>query len=64
MSAFLQIKVLILLPIPRIAVRAITTFSRPSTLVFSTRRMCWKSAMFVARSDIFEILSAARKTLI
>jgi hypothetical protein len=31
-------------PIPRMAVMAYITFCLPSTLVFSTRRMCWKSS--------------------
>ena len=39
-SAFLQARLENLLPIPLIAVMANIIFCLPSTLVFSTRRMC------------------------
>ncbi len=43
-SAFLQTTLEKRRPIPRIAVMAYITFSLPSTLVLSTRRMCWNSS--------------------
>lgn len=43
-SAFLQTRLEKRRPIPRMAVMAYITFCLPSTLVFSTRRMCWKSS--------------------
>jgi len=43
-SAFLQQMLANRLPIPLIEVRANIIFCFPSTLVFSTRRMCWKSS--------------------
>jgi len=43
-SAFLQTMLANRLPIPLIEVRANIMFCLPSTFVFSTRRMCWKSS--------------------
>jgi hypothetical protein len=43
-SPFLQVRLEKRRPIPLMAVRAYITFCLPSTLVFSTRRMCWKSS--------------------
>lgn len=43
-SAFLQTILANRLPIPLMEVRANIMFCLPSTFVFSTRRMCWKSS--------------------
>jgi len=43
-SAFLQTMLANRRPIPLMAVMAYMTFCLPSTLVFSTRRMCWNSS--------------------
>ena len=43
-SAFLQTMLANRRPIPLMAVMAYITFCLPSTLVFSTRRMCWNSS--------------------
>jgi hypothetical protein len=43
-SAFLQTRLEKRRPIPRMAVMAYMTFCLPSTLVLSTRRMCWNSS--------------------
>ena len=48
-SAFLQTILAKRRPIPLMEVRANIIFCFPSTLVFSTRRMCWKSSF--ATSD-------------
>ncbi|KAL0437467.1 UNVERIFIED_CONTAM: hypothetical protein Sradi_0454600 [Sesamum radiatum] len=49
MSAFLQTMLAKRRPIPLIEVKANMIFCFPSTLVFCTRRMCWKSSF--ATSD-------------
>ena len=43
-SAFLQTMLANRRPMPLMAVMAYMTFCLPSTLVFSTRRMCWNSS--------------------
>ena len=43
-SAFLQTRLAKRRPIPRMEVMAYMTFCLPSTLVLSTRRMCWNSS--------------------
>ena len=43
-SAFLHTRLAKRRPIPRMEVMAYMTFCLPSTLVLSTRRMCWNSS--------------------
>jgi len=51
-SAFLQTMLANLLPIPLMEVRANMIFCLPSTLVFSTRRMCWNSSFATRACNI------------
>jgi len=61
-SAFLQTMLANRLPIPLIEVRANIIFCLPSTFVFSTRRMCWKSSFATTDCNQDHIKSSILQT--